>query len=154
MARFVVRVFIIQVCDNCRHRVKIRLTANQLLLERGDRSDVTRARTAFIGATVIPGPLDAARINDAVVLVDEEGRIAAVGARPNVPVPADYERVDLSGRYLLPGLINGHTHAAMSLLRGIGDDRELMDWLLNYIFPAEVRFVDPRARQSATIDSR
>ena len=42
----------------------------------------------------------------------------------------------------MPGLINGHAHSAMTLMRGIADDRELMDWLRNYIFPTEVRFVD------------
>jgi len=44
---------------------------------------------------------------------------------------------------ILPGLINGHQHAPMSLLRGIADDRELMSWLQDYIFPAEARNVDP-----------
>ena len=43
----------------------------------------------------------------------------------------------------MPGLINGHTHAAMTCFRGIADDMELMDWLNNYIFPAEARNVDP-----------
>ncbi|HEX9853365.1 MAG TPA: amidohydrolase, partial [Woeseiaceae bacterium] len=43
---------------------------------------------------------------------------------------------------VLPGLINGHSHAAMTLLRGVADDLALMDWLNNYIFPAEVEFVD------------
>ena len=42
----------------------------------------------------------------------------------------------------MPGLINGHSHAAMTLLRGVADDLALMDWLNNYIFPAEVQFVD------------
>jgi 5-methylthioadenosine/S-adenosylhomocysteine deaminase len=40
---------------------------------------------------------------------------------------------------ILPGLINGHTHAAMTLFRGLADDLPLMDWLNNYIFPAEKR---------------
>ena len=50
----------------------------------------------------------------------------------------------LSGdnRIVMPGLINGHSHAAMTLLRGVADDLALMDWLNNYIFPAEVEFVD------------
>jgi 5-methylthioadenosine/S-adenosylhomocysteine deaminase len=42
----------------------------------------------------------------------------------------------------MPGLVNGHSHAAMTLLRGVADDLALMDWLNNYIFPAEVQFVD------------
>lgn len=45
-------------------------------------------------------------------------------------------------RVVLPGLVNGHSHAAMTLLRGVADDLALMDWLNNYIFPAEVEFVD------------
>ena len=39
-------------------------------------------------------------------------------------------------------IINGHTHAAMVLFRGLADDKALMDWLQNYIFPAEEQFVE------------
>lgn len=45
---------------------------------------------------------------------------------------------------IMPGLINCHTHAAMTCFRGIADDLELMDWLNNYIFPAEAQNVDPQ----------
>ncbi len=45
--------------------------------------------------------------------------------------------IDADGGLILPGLINGHTHAAMSLFRGLADDLPLMDWLNNYIFPVE-----------------
>jgi 5-methylthioadenosine/S-adenosylhomocysteine deaminase len=45
--------------------------------------------------------------------------------------------IDANGGIILPGLINGHTHAAMSLYRGIADDLPLMEWLNNYIFPLE-----------------
>ena len=45
--------------------------------------------------------------------------------------------MDASGGIVLPGLINGHTHAAMSLFRGLADDLPLMEWLNDYIFPAE-----------------
>tara|TARA_B100000965_G_scaffold58094_1_gene44264 strand:+ start:2439 stop:3728 length:1290 start_codon:yes stop_codon:yes gene_type:complete len=44
-------------------------------------------------------------------------------------------------RIIMPGLINGHSHAAMTLLRGIADDKSLIDWLNNYIFPLEKKFV-------------
>jgi len=47
--------------------------------------------------------------------------------------------IDAKGGLILPGLINGHTHAAMSLFRGLADDLPLMKWLNNYIFPAESR---------------
>ena len=47
--------------------------------------------------------------------------------------------LDANGGLILPGLINGHTHAAMTLFRGLADDLPLMEWLNNYIFPAESR---------------
>lgn len=45
--------------------------------------------------------------------------------------------IDARGDLILPGLVNCHTHAAMSLFRGLADDLPLMEWLNNYIFPAE-----------------
>lgn len=88
--------------------------------------------------------MDAAEtIIEAGAVVVDEGRIIAVG--PAAEMEGRYRPVELLGgtnRIVMPGLINGHTHAAMSLLRGIADDYALMDWLNNYIFPAEVAFVD------------
>jgi 5-methylthioadenosine/S-adenosylhomocysteine deaminase len=72
-----------------------------------------------------------------------EGLIVAIGSTDELS--ARYNPAEtLSGdnRIVLPGLINGHSHAAMTLLRGVADDLDLMTWLNNYIFPAEVEFVD------------
>ncbi len=81
-------------------------------------------------------------IADGAVAVDD-GRIIAVDTAEAVDAAyAAAERIAGDNRVVMPGLINGHTHAAMSLLRGIADDYALMDWLNNYIFPAEVAFVD------------
>ncbi len=52
------------------------------------------------------------------------------------------EIIRLENHILMPGLVNTHTHAAMSLLRGIADDLPLMDWLTNHIWPAESKWVD------------
>jgi 5-methylthioadenosine/S-adenosylhomocysteine deaminase len=46
------------------------------------------------------------------------------------------------GHAVVPGFVNAHTHASMVLFRGIADDLDLMDWLTNYIFPAEAKNVD------------
>ena len=49
---------------------------------------------------------------------------------------------DLNSHALIPGFINTHTHAAMSLMRGIADDLPLMEWLSEHIWPAEAKFID------------
>ncbi|MEO8026070.1 MAG: amidohydrolase [Bryobacteraceae bacterium] len=77
--------------------------------------------------------------NGAVAVRGE--RIVAVGTKARID--RDYQpkqRLDIPG-ILTPGLINTHTHAAMSLFRGIADDLRLQDWLQNYIFPAEAKNV-------------
>lgn len=74
----------------------------------------------------------------------EHGKIAAVGpSQEVVDLHPDWPRYDLQGQALLPGLINCHTHVPMSLFRGIADDKRLMDWLENYIFPAEAQALNP-----------
>jgi len=50
-------------------------------------------------------------------------------------------RISTGGKLVMPGLINGHTHTPMTLLRGIKDDVTLQEWLEKYIFPAEARNV-------------
>jgi len=79
--------------------------------------------------------------NGAVAI--DDGLILALG--PADEIIAEYNAVEMlagENRIVMPGLVNGHSHAAMTLLRGVADDLALMDWLNNYIFPAEVQFVD------------
>ncbi|QGU32474.1 TRZ/ATZ family hydrolase [Thermochromatium tepidum] len=52
------------------------------------------------------------------------------------------QTLELPGHVLIPGLINAHTHAAMTLLRGLADDLPLMTWLYQHIWPTEQRWVD------------
>ena len=52
--------------------------------------------------------------------------------------------ITLSDHALLPGLVNAHTHAAMTLLRGYADDLPLMEWLTKHIWPTEAAWVDAR----------
>ncbi len=53
------------------------------------------------------------------------------------------QSIDCQGKVLMPGLINAHTHAAMTLLRGLADDLRLDVWLMGYIMPVERQFVSP-----------
>ncbi len=69
----------------------------------------------------------------------EENRIARIGE--SLAVAAARE-IDGSGKAAIPGLVNGHTHAAMTLLRGIGDDMPLMPWLHEKIWPNEAKLTE------------
>jgi 5-methylthioadenosine/S-adenosylhomocysteine deaminase len=93
------------------------------------------------GGTVVT--MDAGRrvLADGAVAV-KDGRIVAVGPAAEVAAAHPAPQVlDAGGGIILPGLVNGHTHAAMVLFRGIADDLKLMDWLQRFIFPAEKRNV-------------
>jgi 5-methylthioadenosine/S-adenosylhomocysteine deaminase len=71
------------------------------------------------------------------------GNIAQVGqAADRTQLPAARQSVDVGGNLVMPGLINCHCHAAMSLFRGLADDLPLEQWLFQHIFPAEARWVD------------
>lgn len=76
-------------------------------------------------------------------LVIRDGKIIAAG--PSAEIDHQFaagETIAAAGMAVLPGFVNAHTHAPMTLFRGIADDRDLMDWLQNFIFPAEKNNVD------------
>jgi len=68
--------------------------------------------------------------------------IVAVGPRSEIESRCEAARtIAAQGKIVMPGLINSHAHAAMSLFRGVADDLSLDEWLRKYIFPAEARNV-------------
>ncbi len=74
-------------------------------------------------------------------IVVEGSRILSLGHADMLEVMYPHaRRVDLGKAAIMPGLINSHTHASMSLLRGYSDDKKLMDWLTQDIFPIEDKF--------------
>ncbi len=98
---------------------------------------VPSADLLITGGTVVTMDASHRVLEDGAVAV-HEAQIVAVG--PRADLEARYpsaRRIDAHGRIVLPGFINTHTHAAMSLLRGIANDLTLEDWLSNHIFPAE-----------------
>jgi len=71
------------------------------------------------------------------------GKIVAVGKSSEIDERfAAKTTINAKGTAVLPGFVNAHTHVPMTLLRGIADDRDLMEWLTNFIFPAEAKNVD------------
>jgi 5-methylthioadenosine/S-adenosylhomocysteine deaminase len=94
------------------------------------------------GGTVVTMDAERRVIADGALAVRGDS-IVAVGS--SAEIESRYEaarKIDARGTMVMPGLINGHAHAAMSLFRGIADDLSLDDWLHKYIFPAEARNVD------------
>ncbi len=93
------------------------------------------------GGTVVT--MDGARrvIEDGAIAV-RGGRIVAVGTRADIQSKyTARENLDATGKLVIPGLINGHTHIPMTLFRGLADDLDLNEWLTKYIFPAEAKNV-------------
>ena len=68
--------------------------------------------------------------------------LTSVDELRDLPCYAEARVIELPGKVLLPGLVNAHTHAPMTLLRGIADDLPLMEWLGGHIWPAEAKWVD------------
>ena len=96
-----------------------------------------------VGGTVVTMDAERRVMENGTVAIDGD-TVVAIGPRADLEtrfIPS--RRLDAAGKLVLPGLINGHTHAAMTCLRGLADDASLHDWLNNYIFPAEARNVTP-----------
>jgi 5-methylthioadenosine/S-adenosylhomocysteine deaminase len=93
------------------------------------------------GGTIVSLDSDRRVVEDGAIAVRGDS-IVAVG--PRAQIEAKYvgaRRISAAGKLLLPGLINAHNHAPMTLLRGLADDLTLQEWLEKYIFPAEARNV-------------
>lgn len=109
-----------------------------------------------ISATFAPVPCDLLVRADVAVTQDDARRVLlnagvaitdglVVGVGEYDELDAHYEtrtRLDLAGKMLMPGLVNGHTHLPMTLFRGFADDLPLMEWLENHIWPVEFQLND------------
>jgi 5-methylthioadenosine/S-adenosylhomocysteine deaminase len=96
-----------------------------------------------IGGVVLTADQDWNIYDPGAVAVDK-GAIVGLGLRKEVErAYRGWERIDASGKLVMPGLINAHTHAPMTLFRGIADDLPLETWLYKYIWPAETKLLSP-----------
>lgn len=92
-----------------------------------------------IALTMVDG---ATPLQDARVLVRGDRILEIQSGSEKGDLPPDVEILDAREGIIMPGLINGHTHAAMTLFRGFADDLPLSTWLYQKIFPAEARYLD------------
>ena len=93
-------------------------------------NDIFAAR----GSVLIAGVTIGGSVVD--IAIDDEGVIAGIGADARRAIDADII-IDGSDRIAIPGMVNTHTHAAMTLLRGYADDMPLQEWLSEKIWPLE-----------------
>lgn len=112
---------------------------------------------AVVGVAWAKSPVDLVVTHGVVVTMDGQRRVVEDGAvavrgevivavGPTTEITAEYEAgrvIDARGALVMPGLVNAHTHMAMSLFRGLAEDRSLDDWLRKFIFPAEAKNVTP-----------
>ena len=100
---------------------------------------------------IVPVVPEGCVLEDHAVVLDQ-GRIAALlpSAQARAAYP-DASVTTLPSHVLMPGLVNAHTHAAMTLLRGLADDLPLMQWLQQHIWPAEARHVSPDFVRDGTL---
>jgi len=109
------------------------------------------ADTVIEARWIIPVEPQGVVLNDHAVAITGD-RIAAVLPRAEMRRRCTVGRThDLSTHALIPGLVNLHTHAAMTLMRGLADDLRLMDWLENHIWPAEARHVSAQFVYDGTL---
>src|SRR5580704_15674588 len=95
------------------------------------------------GATIVTMDPDRHVLENGFIAVRGD-QMVAIGKDAAMQYPKGIDaktRIDASGRLIIPGLINGHTHIPMTLMRGLKDDVTLDDWLRKFIFPAEAHNV-------------
>ena len=80
--------------------------------------------------------------NDHFVTI-EGPLVSSLGSMAQCPGTDDYLVIDAHSKLVMPGLVNGHNHSAMTLFRGFADDLSLRSWLHDHIFPAEAAHVNP-----------
>jgi 5-methylthioadenosine/S-adenosylhomocysteine deaminase len=107
------------------------------------RKEAANFDLLITGATIVSMDSDRHVIENGFLAVRGD-KIVAIGQDATLHYPGGLiatTRIDASGKLIIPGLINGHTHIPMTLMRGLKDDVTLDDWLHKFIFPAEARNV-------------
>jgi 5-methylthioadenosine/S-adenosylhomocysteine deaminase len=97
----------------------------------------------IINSTILPLSHKEAKLIEKGFISISDGAISALGPMADLPDSSKAPKtINASGHLAMPGLVNTHTHAPMSLFRGLADDLPLMTWLNEHIFPAEAKSVN------------
>lgn len=104
----------------------------------------------IVNGTVVTMDKSGTVIENGAVAVSGDS-IESVGSARDVEPKNAARVIDAAGGIIMPGLVNTHTHAAMTCFRGLADDMELMTWLNDYIFPAEAKLTSDRVYKGALL---
>lgn len=96
-------------------------------------------KTTYVNATIVTMNEQNEVIENGYIIVENDQIIDVKSGEFANEFEVD-EVIDMKGKWVLPGLVNTHTHVVMSLLRGIGDDMLLQPWLETRIWPLESQF--------------
>ena len=119
------------------------LSAKPSLVAQTPAKQAVTVDLLITGGTIVTMDADRRVIEDGFLAVNGD-TIVSIGPSSAMAYPKGLiakQTIDAKGKLILPGLINGHTHVPMVLMRGLIDDVTLDDWLRKYIFPAEARNV-------------
>ncbi len=102
------------------------------------------------GGTIITVDSQMRIIEHGAIAVNN-GRISAISHEEEIVANYSSDNiVDATGKLVMPGLINAHSHCPMTIFRGFADDLPLQEWLNDYIFPAEAKFMTAEAARIGT----
>lgn len=107
-------------------------------------------KTIYVNATFFTMDKENRIFKDGMMVVQDE-LISYIGERSEALLTDVDQVVDLAGKWVMPGLVNTHSHILMTILRGIGDDMLLKPWLETKIWPIEKQFTTEIASVSAQL---
>lgn len=100
--------------------------------------------------TLIPVDTDKPRYSEMNIAVDG-GKIVHIGNIPDTFIPD--RKIDASGKIILPGLVNAHTHLSMGLFRNYANDMDLFAWLTEKIWPIEAKLTEQDVHSGSLLGS-
>lgn len=128
----------------------ISIPISGLAVTSSEKSRAVFVDILIVGGTIVKMNAEREVIENGAIAITN-GKIDLIGTRRIVEQNTRPKRIiDATGKVIIPGLINTHTHAAMSLFRGISDDLDLNDWLTKFIFPAEAKNVNEQFVRAGT----
>ncbi len=121
-----------------------------LAVTASEKSRAVNVDILIVGGTIVTMNEKREVIENGAIAITD-GKIDLIGTRRIAERNSRAKRViNATGKVIIPGLINTHTHIPMALFRGISDDLDLNDWLTKFIFPAEAKNVNEQFVRAGT----